>query len=586
MEDKGLLHKTQAYGIRSDIIRTSGTADIPEAEQLAGSNTEAFLKLISSGAHLYNRPLISQESFVFWAMSETTSPQKLKLLIDKSFAAGINQIEYHGTPYKYQTGEYGNEGWRPFSNPFEPGNNFSEAFNESSPFWEDIKYVNQYIARSQYILQSGKPASEVLIYFPFIDFMPEQVAPNPKEILVQGRWASVEPNIPLGIPKIPEHKDIIREWFTQIWPLINQLEKEGITWEFTNSHSLETSEVKNGKIIIRGNEYCALILANLPYIEIKSAEKVAELSKNDVNLLYYGDLPTKQPSFLNFEGNDKRIQKLIQASILEGHVSNIKDLNRSQIDEWANKLSVPIKFLNSDNLIKSTNRRFSDGSLVKFFWNSSEFVQDLSVSIAPDFKYVYWLNAETGDLINPNRKNLEFKLDSFGTVFMIATNRKLPEKSVPANTKKTNKQELIKLDSWNIEVPDTTIQNTHLFDWRSNNVLKYSSDIASYTAIFELKEFDKNRKYLLDLGSVYWTAEIFVNGSRAGKRIWMPYQFDISPFLKKGKNELKVKIVPTLRNRFIGEAANKNPLYPQFIGKENTLMPAGLLGPVKIDTAY
>jgi hypothetical protein len=80
-------------GTRMDVIGASCEADIPETEQLAGNNSEGFfLKLITSGAHLYNKPVITQESFVFRGLSEMTTPQKMRLLADKSFAAGVNQV--------------------------------------------------------------------------------------------------------------------------------------------------------------------------------------------------------------------------------------------------------------------------------------------------------------------------------------------------------------------------------------------------------------------------------------------------------------------------------------------------------------
>jgi hypothetical protein len=94
MEKRGLLHRTQAYGVKMDVIAASGSADIPEAEQLFAKGSEGFIKLVTSGAHLYDRPVTTQESFVFFGRSEMTTPQKIKALSDKAFTCGINQIIY------------------------------------------------------------------------------------------------------------------------------------------------------------------------------------------------------------------------------------------------------------------------------------------------------------------------------------------------------------------------------------------------------------------------------------------------------------------------------------------------------------
>ncbi len=51
---------------------------------------------------------------------------------------------------------------------------------------------------------------------------------------------------------------------------------------------------------------------------------------------------------------------------------------------------------------------------------------------------------------------------------------------------------------------------------------------------------------VLDLGQVYETAQVFVNGRFAGCRICRPYRFDLTGLLKPGKNEFSVEVTNTL----------------------------------------
>ncbi len=51
---------------------------------------------------------------------------------------------------------------------------------------------------------------------------------------------------------------------------------------------------------------------------------------------------------------------------------------------------------------------------------------------------------------------------------------------------------------------------------------------------------------VLDLGQVYETAQVFVNGQSAGCRICRPYRFDLTGLLKPGRNELSVEVTNTL----------------------------------------
>lgn len=91
-----------------------------------------------------------------------------------------------------------------------------------------------------------------------------------------------------------------------------------------------------------------------------------------------------------------------------------------------------------------------------------------------------------------------------------------------------------------------------------------------------------NSTYLLDLGKVYHTAEVVINGKWAGKRIFAPYTLDVSQFLQKGKNNIEIRVLPTPLNYFIGQAVAGNKHYRQFKKSEGQLMSNGLMGEVRI----
>ncbi len=54
----------------------------------------------------------------------------------------------------------------------------------------------------------------------------------------------------------------------------------------------------------------------------------------------------------------------------------------------------------------------------------------------------------------------------------------------------------------------------------------------------------RNKKVLLHFGAVDWQADVFLNGNKVGehKGGYTPFSFDITPFLKKGQQELIVKV--------------------------------------------
>lgn len=76
---------------------------------------------------------------------------------------------------------------------------------------------------------------------------------------------------------------------------------------------------------------------------------------------------------------------------------------------------------------------------------------------------------------------------------------------------------------------------------------------------------------LLDLGDVFETAEVWVNGKPAGTRIAPPYRFEVGSLLRPGANELRIEVTNTL----VKSQRDRLSLYaPE--------EPSGLLGPVVI----
>ncbi|WP_183561583.1 glycosyl hydrolase [Mucilaginibacter sp. SP1R1] len=291
-ESRGLLHRTQTYGFNMDMIGSAGLASIPETEtMMQGAGSEGAMKLITSGAHLYNKEIASAESAVFINRAFMTTPQKLRMVADKLMAVGVNQIIFHGSSYHYKPEGYAKEGWYPWSSNMITSINFSSNISESDPFWKYQSSINQYITRTQYALRSGKPHADVLIYYPFLNF--DEKAVNPEEVLAAGYLKGIEPPLP-GKPAGLTNMDDQQKWYDQAWKIINKLEASGVSWEWVNDASLQRAKLNSNKQVdIRGNKYQAVILPGVPYIQLKTAQKLNELSREGMKLLVIGEQPKK-----------------------------------------------------------------------------------------------------------------------------------------------------------------------------------------------------------------------------------------------------------------------------------------------------
>jgi len=125
-----------------------------------------------------------------------------------------------------------------------------------------------------------------------------------------------------------------------------------------------------------------------------------------------------------------------------------------------------------------------------------------------------------------------------------------------------------------------------LCDWRLHG-LKWYSGFASYKNRFVLAK--KEGRYILDLGQLCHQVEVWINGKKAGERVWAPYRLDITELLNNGINEIAVIVSNSagVEHQFMlldeGEALGWNRYwnYDNIQGEGEKLI-SGMLGPVRI----
>ncbi|MDR1371838.1 MAG: hypothetical protein LBJ17_01735 [Dysgonamonadaceae bacterium] len=156
------------------------------------------------------------------------------------------------------------------------------------------------------------------------------------------------------------------------------------------------------------------------------------------------------------------------------------------------------------------------------------------------------------------------------------------------------------------------------FSQQEDMDVKYFSGTAIYEKTIKINkaELDATHRVMLDLGVVYDMASLEINGQDAAVLWFPPFKADITGYLKAGNNTVKIKVTNTWVNRLIGdeqypedfEWTDKNqglramtalpdwvlrdeprpvterktftPWY--YFNRGSKLMPAGLIGPVKI----
>ena len=125
---------------------------------------------------------------------------------------------------------------------------------------------------------------------------------------------------------------------------------------------------------------------------------------------------------------------------------------------------------------------------------------------------------------------------------------------------------------------------------RSDNTdagVKYFSGTAVYSKSFEVKNLPKAARVFLDLGKVGDMAEVTLNGKIIDTLWKAPYRAEVTGALKKGKNQLEIRVTNEWTNRLMGDRlapADKKVLssYTNPFGGQYKLSESGLMGPVKL----
>ena len=121
--------------------------------------------------------------------------------------------------------------------------------------------------------------------------------------------------------------------------------------------------------------------------------------------------------------------------------------------------------------------------------------------------------------------------------------------------------------------------------------IKYYSGTANYSQSFKLKVHEiKEKRLILDLGNVREMASVKINGYQMQVRWSAPFQFDVTPYVKAGTNNLEVEVVNMWANRLIGDGKlpENERLTRTNVNKfdapdaEMYLRVSGLMGPVKL----
>jgi hypothetical protein len=605
-----LKARIQAHGAPADLLRIYGQADFPETEVLYADGSYDFLKLASSGGHLFGRNAISSETFVWRDHPYETTPELMKTTIDELFTAGINRIIYHGFPYEYM--DRPEPGWFPFSTQYELVYTFSSFLNFHNPFWPYLKPLNNYMARVQTLSQSGRSVSRVALY---------------SHRLYYPSW-------------MPTDED---------YPLEYSLMANGYNFDFINEDTLlHHATIEHHELKTPGNAYPSLVLRNETRITLQLAEKLAEFARAGLPIVFAEHMPAEEASFKDYGSNGRRIQQIMQeilgskrdasatSATVQGHgsVRFVDDATTVPgVLQAELKVSPNLRFATPEPSIFF--QQFDAGSTSFFFFrNPKAESQDARVTLAAGGRIPQVWDPWTGEVTEApvyraekGSVTLDIHLNPYGSELIGLADSREGEHAVHTSFRSIERTSdglfgvateagtyhtefsdgkdrtsvispreiplaLTLGPNWDLNLVGNDkdgkewserIHAAPLRDWSLSQNLRYFSGHGHYSLDVQIAD-----SYLrpglaleLDLGEVHDVAEVWINNRKVASLLMRPYRVDVAPYLKIGSNHFEIVVTNTLRNRLVGDGMSGDPHFVMF-QRRVFFMPSGLIGPVRI----
>lgn len=511
-----------------------------------------------SGAHIYGKNIIQAEGFTELRGTWHETPAMLKTLLDRNYGFGINRLFFHVNAH----------------NPYmdkKPGmtlDGIGLFFQRDNTWWKNGgKALVEYVTRCQALLQYGVPVTDIAVFtgeeMPRRAILPDRLVPSLPGIFGEQRVRSEKTRLAnVGEP--------IRELPVGVFHSANMADPEdwvnamrGYAYDsFNRDALLRLAEVKDGRLVLPGGaSYKVLVLP---------------LAR-----------PMNPNNPVSKEVQDK-VEALRQAGVI------IPELPYMQDDFSAYGLERDV--IVPENIAWTHRRNEQENTDVYFISNQEETPREFTVSFRIKGMLPEWWNPLTGTIseqfawkANGNRTDVTLKLEAAESAFIVF---RKPTTETERGTFVWSKKEYLQVDEWTVrfESIDKEVKRAELFDWskEEDEQIRYYSGTAVYTNSFSWNhQLKEGERALLELGTLCDVAAVKVNGVECGVAWTSPYEVDITQALQKGDNTLEIEVTNTWANALLGAEQGKAPFEGIWTnGKyrlaEKTLLPAGLLGPIKL----
>ncbi|WP_158855871.1 glycosyl hydrolase [Lunatibacter salilacus] len=596
--EHGRKTKNQAHGSPGNLLDLYATVDIPEAETFGSSHfpipglrrdsadirnvdpDPIMLKFASSAAHLTGKKLVSTETFTWLGEHFKSSFSQAKPELEQAFLAGINHMFYHGITYSPQDVEF--PGWLFYA---------SLNLTTHNSLWSHFRGFNDFVARSQAVLQSGNPSQELLMYWPIYDV-----------------WAD-----PKGLSRmITVHN--IDEWLqpTPFYKESAMLMEKGYAIDFVSDALLDQLRIQDNSILSGGNKAKAILIPSSEHMPLETLQRLLELVRQGATVIFQ-EVPKQVPGFLDVEVRLRQLESMWDNIDFDLHTNGIQSarLGEGKIiltKNFENGLeSVGIYRESLTDTGLKFIRRESDQGTYYYLVNHTAKKIDQWIPLRHKGKSAILLDPQQGSIGMAESKtekeawNVRVQIPS-GESLIVQVLANSAD-NVTAWPYINSQEEILALDGpWKLSFgaggpdkpEDQTLERlmpwTELEDKRTQSF----SGIGTYESNFTIEK-NPAEVYILNLGTVHESAKVWINGSESGHVFGLHFKLNITEWIHSGENTVRIEVANLMANRIrdmdrkglvwrnYHEINFVNIDYKPFDASNWEIMPSGLAGPTSID---
>jgi hypothetical protein len=587
------MHCETGYGTyphpHFDGLRCAGLCDVTMGEFWHGTDIMSqfdpfcdVIRSVASAAHVYGRRIVQAEAFTSWNHF-VEYPFALKALGDEAFCDGLNRMVFH--QYTHQPRSNVVPGWQ-----YGAGTHI----DRHNTWWPMAEAWFNYLARCQYLLQSGRFHADVCYFYG-----------EGSTKYVPGR-AHVRPSLPAGYDFDCVNADVLRNRLT----------------------------VKDGRLTLPdGVSYRVLVLPEERTMSPRILRRVGELIEAGATV--FGPRPLRAPGLSDYPKCDEEVRAL--ADRLWGPATPEQGERRIGKGRlvWGRPLAAVLAEMGVSADFEA--RGASPGANLRFIHRTIDGAEIYFVSnqrpVAERAECVFRARGTMPELWDPVSGKIDPAKEcrflphgtlvpmvfapsqSYFVVFRpaVAVGRAKQSAGPPAPARPLNHHggPALRLahptaaaaaeltGPWEVSFDPKwggprQIVFDKLVDWTKHpsEQIRHYSGTATYRRTFDLPAPSPSAarpgRLFLDIGTVHNIARVRLNGKDLGVIWCAPWRVDISEAVQTSGNRLEIDVANLWPNRLIGDAT----LPPEkrltrtnvAFSKDQPLLPSGLLGPVTIES--